>query len=648
MSDTVSDAVGDARTRNPAAEDLAEDPAVAEQGVETLTTAPRETSYVTRYATTEGMGGAGVTLPRLGPLGWARWIWRQLTSMRVALILLFMLSLASIPGSLIPQRNEATNPAKVVDFLARHRTLGPIYDKLQLFEVYKSAWFSAIYLLLFISLIGCIIPRTWAHAKVLRKPPPPAPRNLSRMPVFENWRDETAHPDAVQARLDAAEKALRSKRFRVVRGEDAGGAGGWISGEKGYLREVGNLLFHVALIGILAGFAIKGFYGYQGKVLISEGETFTNAPLYYDDKDFGGGVDSTKLPPFQIKLEKFSAQYDALKTDSDFGAPRGFQADVSYSPAGSTSAKQQTISLNNPLSVDGVNVYLVSHGYAPVITVKDAHGTVVFHAAVKFIQLDPMFKSSGTVKILDGLKDSSGYVTQVGVQGLFLPTFDVTMRKGPQSLFPAADFPELILTAYSGDLGSTPSVYTMDTTKAKQLVLDPKNGRLAAGLQPGETVQLPNDQGSITFDSVVQYAQFDINHDPSKQLVFPSAIAIVLGLVLSLGIRRRRVFIRVRPGGGDDGTVAVEIAGLARAEDARLRDEVRGVATALRLKQKTAAVPKTAVKAVVKAAPKAVPAPKTAATPIAVPSTVPMPVPIPVPTAAPVKNAESAESGAGQ
>src|SRR5882672_6759529 len=185
-----------------------------EMNAESLTTAPRE----------ETPAETAVTLPRLGPLGMLRWAWRQLTSMRVALILLF-LSLAAIPGSMLPQRSSNTDPSKVADFLAAHRTIGSILDRLQFFEVYKSAWFSAIYLLLFISLIGCIVPRSLAHAKVLRKPPPSAPRNLARMPAHVAWQEDAALDEAAAAaaKLAAAEKALRAKRFRVVRGEDAAG-----------------------------------------------------------------------------------------------------------------------------------------------------------------------------------------------------------------------------------------------------------------------------------------------------------------------------------------------------------------------------------------------------------------------------------------
>lgn len=109
----------------------------------------------------------------IGVFGWLRWTWRQLTSMRVALILLFLLSLAAIPGSLIPQTSE--NAFQTQTWQAAHKDLTPIYQKLQLFNVYSSVWFSAIYILLFISLAGCIIPRTWQFVGVLRAKPPPRP-----------------------------------------------------------------------------------------------------------------------------------------------------------------------------------------------------------------------------------------------------------------------------------------------------------------------------------------------------------------------------------------------------------------------------------------------------------------------------------------
>ena len=65
-------------------------------------------------------------LPHLGWGGGLRYLWTQLTSMRTALILLFALALAAIPGSLVPQRK--VSPVRVSDFINEHPRLGPIYD----------------------------------------------------------------------------------------------------------------------------------------------------------------------------------------------------------------------------------------------------------------------------------------------------------------------------------------------------------------------------------------------------------------------------------------------------------------------------------------------------------------------------------------
>ena len=118
--------------------------------------------------------------PALRPKEFARWTWRQLTSMRTALILLFLLALAAIPGSVVPQ--EAVDSVRASQWRDQHPQLTPIYEKLGLFSVYDSVWFSAIYILLMISLVGCIVPRLFVYWRGVRAQPPKAPKNLSRLP----------------------------------------------------------------------------------------------------------------------------------------------------------------------------------------------------------------------------------------------------------------------------------------------------------------------------------------------------------------------------------------------------------------------------------------------------------------------------------
>jgi cytochrome c biogenesis protein len=119
--------------------------------------------------------------PASDGLGWPRWAWRQLTTMRTALVLLFLLALASVPGSLFPQ--EGPDPAQVQQYFTSHPAIAPWLNRLGLFNVFASPWFAAIYILLFTSLVGCVVPRTFRLVGSARTPPPRAPRFLKRLPL---------------------------------------------------------------------------------------------------------------------------------------------------------------------------------------------------------------------------------------------------------------------------------------------------------------------------------------------------------------------------------------------------------------------------------------------------------------------------------
>ena len=129
--------------------------------------------------------------------------------MRTALILLFLLALAAIPGSVFPQRLQ--NLPSVNQYLKDNPTWGPVMDRLGLFEVYGSPWFAATYVLLFVSLVGCVLPRSWQHVRTLRQPPPVAPRFLTRLPEHRTLESDAAPQDV----LDVARARLRSRRWRV-------------------------------------------------------------------------------------------------------------------------------------------------------------------------------------------------------------------------------------------------------------------------------------------------------------------------------------------------------------------------------------------------------------------------------------------------
>lgn len=433
-------------------------------------------------------------LPSLGVIGWARWFWRQLTSMRVALLLLFMLSLAAIPGSLIPQSGQ--DESQVADFMKRHDILGPVYEKLGLFHVYSSVWFSAIYILLFVSLIGCIVPRTWQFVGQLRGRPPGAPKRLTRLPAYATWRTQ-APPEQVR---EAALKALKKRRFRAHLAGDA------VAAEKGYLREAGNLAFHIALIVMLVAFAWGQLYRSEGNKLIVEGDGFANTLTQYDDFKSGNLFTAEDLNPFSFDLKSFRGTYE--NSGPNKGTPRVYEAAIDYAVGADGKERSTKIEVNKPLEIGDSKVYLVSHGYAPVLTIRDGRGKVVLDDAVPLLPLDSNVTSTGAIKVMDGYRDAQGKWDQLGIQAFFLPTYG-GKNTAVVSQFPALLSPVLNLEPYHGDLrvngGIPQSVYQLDKSKLKGFK-DSEGAQVRENLRIGESMTLPNGAGTITFDGVKEWA----------------------------------------------------------------------------------------------------------------------------------------------
>ncbi len=495
----------------------------------------------------------------IGVVGWLRWAWRTLTSMRTALVLLFLLAVASVPGSILPQRG--TNPIRVNDYLANDPVKGRILDRLGFFDVFAAPWFAAIYLLLFVSLAGCVIPRAVQHWRMVRARPPAAPRNLGRLPEHRL----VATAAAADTTLDTAAAWLRSARWRVDTTAYDGRSGS-VAAEKGYARETGNLLFHVSLLALLGAVAFGSLFGFKGTVIVREGSSFADTRAQFDAFSPGRFYSDSSLPPFAFTLKDFSADYQ--RGGQQNGAARDFSATVSLVRAPAGTPQQQTVAVNDPLDIDGVKVFLVGHGYAPTLTVKNAQGEVVFHDSVVFLPQDGDFTSTGVAKVPDA-------VPQLGLSGFFLPTYAVDQVLGPHSTFPAPDDPAVFLSAWSGDLGldsgRPQSVYRLDTAAMKRLGIK--------ALAPGQSWALPGGAGTVTFDGYVEWASFSVARDPGKELALVAAVLAIVGLALSLLVRRRRIWVRVTDAGS--GATVVEVAGLTRTEHASVADEVDSLASAL-------------------------------------------------------------------
>src|SRR6201996_1057683 len=488
---------------------------------------------------------APVTRPPAGQFGllaWARWAWRRLPSMRLSLVLLCLLALASVPGSLLPQ--QGIDPAAVQEYYTAHKTLAPILNRLGLFNVFAAPWFAAIYLLLFISLAGCVLPRAYRLPRSARAVPPRAPRNLARLPNSARYQTELS-PDEASA---AAARFLAGRHFRLNRGD------GWLSGEKGYRREVGNLLFHVALIGVLVSISLGGLFGYKADRLVVEGGSFADTVTDLDAFHPGHFVSAGDLAPFSLTLNKFDASY--IESGQDRDQPSTFDAHITYTAQPGGKARTDSLQVNHPLHVDGTKLYLIGHGYAPVFRVTDGQGKVVYDQATPFLPADQQTSlSEGVVKAPDAKPE------QLGFAGVFLPTA-VDVNGQLHSAFPAALEPAVSMIAYRGNLGLNSgvaqSVYQLDTTGMQKVATS------SQVLTAGQSMKLPNGEGNLTFVGYKQWVSLQVTYDPGQVPALISAIVALAGLLLSFLVRRRRLFVRTYA--DQAGNTTVDVAGLAPSD----------------------------------------------------------------------------------
>ena len=461
-----------------------------------------------------------------------RWCWRQLTSMRIALILLLLLAVAAIPGSLFPQRSQ--NPVQVRQYFIDNPQAAIWLDRFSMFEVFSSPWFSAIYLLLFISLVGCVLPRSIEHLKAIGAKPPLTPKYLDRMEFYTEMK---------KVDLDKVEKYLKKKHFRIRRDENS------ISAEKGYARESGNLLFHLSLVLILIAVGVGSLFGSRGDAIVNVGDRFINTPTSYDILGFGKYQSEDSLPPFSLTVKDFKAEYDPVTN-----AAIDYELTVlTANPAGSEEMTR-IIKVNQPLTYGSTKIYLQANGYAPTVVVKDKTGKVIFDGPTTFLPQDGNLSSIGAIKIPD-------MQPQIGFVASFLPTADRDPIRGGFSSYPEVLDPRLLLAIWKGDLGLNTgvpqSVYRIDTSNMERIGLK--------ALVLNESYDF--GEGSITFTGWTSWVNLQIVNDPGKGFALIGAILAILGLLISLFTRQRRVWIKQGR--------KTQVAGLAKNGIPGLEEEIK-------------------------------------------------------------------------
>ena len=486
-------------------------------------------------------------------------VWRTLRSMRTALILLLLLALASVAGSLLPQRPNS--PEAVLQYRIEHRVWGTFLDRAGLFDVFGSWWFVLITALLFVSLVACLVPRTRALWRALRTPPMQA-REIDALPRYAEVRVAAA-PDQV---IEVARRTLRRRRFRVAR-DPARAA---LAAEKGVAREVGSLAFHWAFILLLAGVIYGKGTGFSGLVAVVEGQTWVDAEANYDGTIQAGRF-FDGFTGIGLHLREFES--DFLRT----GQPMDFVSRVDLQNPDGSMLRQQDIRVNEPAKVEGLWIYQSGFGWAPMIEVTDG-GEVVSSGPV-VMDRDPAPEGivefampwRGVVK-LPGV-GSGGADRAIELElwpdsRAFAALLDPGLE--PQAMLVAFD-PIIRFTVWEGSLADL-ATNRLDTTAMRQVssgivgagrTADLEGGGALAGGEPGSG-------STISFAELRQYSVFQVARDAGLPLVLAAAILILVGLLPALYSSRRKVWVRA----DSDGTGSVlRVGGLAMQRKPQFEEE---------------------------------------------------------------------------
>ena len=477
--------------------------------------------------------------PRLTPWGALKDAWRWLRTMRTALILLFVLAAGASVGSLFPQR--PVNELRVEQWIGAHPSWAPLAERLGLFDVYGSWWFTAIYVLLLVSVVGCIVPRYRGLFRQLRS----KPRLDGPLDGLPQYRASAADvpPERVLAEAD---RALKRGRYRISRGD------GTIAGEKGHAREAGSIVFHTAFLLLLVGIVLGKGFGFTGQVAVVEGDRFTDTYVSYDQLHEGRFF-GDRHRGFSVQLNAFDVSFQPN------GVPKEFVSHVGVYDNGKL-IRDTRIRVNDPLVYRGVNVFQLAWGWAPRVVVSQK-GKVLADAPVIVLQDRRTGAWRGVVKVP---QTKPG---QLGLDLYFYNDLETTPNDIPFNRSPLARRPVIFFQSFRGDLGLVrpQSVYSLDKT-----AMVPGD---VGGMPLGGSANL-GDGITISFPDLKKYSVFQVASDPGTPLMLAAAVLILVGLLPALYSSRRRVWIRARD---DVSGTSVEVAGQAFQRKGAFEEEFKAI-----------------------------------------------------------------------
>ncbi|MCL2336057.1 MAG: cytochrome c biogenesis protein ResB [Firmicutes bacterium] len=404
-----------------------------------------------------------------------------------------MIATLAVFGSIVPQGEEPAFYQQLYGPLRANFIL-----LFHLNDVYHSWWFYTLVFLLIVSLLACSLKRLT-----------PLRRQTA---AFQYLYEEEAYSDApikgqACSNMSAADTAAglcrhcQERRYRVFLTEKQDRF--YCYADRGRFGPFGSLVTHLSLVLIVIGALYGGLTGFKSYANIPLGESF-----------------AIRQTGFAIKLNDFQIDY------YDNYMPKQYYSDLQVID-GARQIMRKVISVNNPLTYQGVTFYQTSYGWVVdgVLTNRGKES--------KFSSFD---------------RDTAQLGGDLSIRTIFYPDYYSSAAGHPENRSPLPQNPRVLYILYQGD-----QVLQYDLAELDKPVK-------------------VNDIITVTFNGYRNYTGLQIVKDPGIPIVYIGSVLMMLGLLLSFYVFPQRIWAMVTP--APEGCLVL-ITGTARRFPARLAEEIR-------------------------------------------------------------------------
>jgi cytochrome c biogenesis protein len=514
---------------------------------------------------------------RPGGLDPLRGLWKLLTNVKFALLLVSTAGFAAFLGVVLPQlpgpmrENAAARSAWLELRRDDFGLFTGAMDRAGLFDIFHAAWFNGLWMTVITAVTVCAVSRfrpTWRSVQR------PAKQVGERYFETAHHRADYSHPGGAAA----VESALRRRHYRVERTNESGGAV-FLFAERFAWSSYGTFVSHLALLMLLVGALLTRLAGFDETLVLAEatpaapvfstpgpGQIFVRMLDAYRGKDAAGNI-----VDFHSDLEVSRGDQVVRCTATVNDPCHAFGYKVHQAAFFDDIARLRITGPGGRLLYDDVLDFEGQATAVPALRVTGAGGAVLFDQPLPQMGTDPGAAPGREDDVALGLLSfpsapgASQYLSypvswkvvdgklRLAVSGPDLPLRELAEGEeavaGPYRIRyeGARSIPAIAVADMPGSAGGATVQMPADTAGRPYLFVSGLEADATSTvLLPGQALSATNGY-TYTFGGPVEASGVSVKRDPGDTFIWVAVGMAVVGLGITFYVPRRRLWVKVTP-----------------------------------------------------------------------------------------------------